>query len=179
MISRSKVNSVGGARRKPVDKSGKVSDEVLDFIKNSFNDSIPVPYVTAVTKKYNKQHALHADDKFLQRFVEGNGLVSTKKLMEYLKTPMPHPKHAPLSDEAVKRVYRNWVNKDGQITYDSLMQMGEDSGVPVTEKEAKEMVRLYGRRKQFLSVDDMMAMNKRWNSAKSPPRSRTSRVVAK
>ena len=71
---------------------------MLDFIKNSFADTIPVPYVTAVTKKYNKQHCLYADDKFLQRFIQSKGVVSTKKLTEYLKTPMPHPKYAPLSD---------------------------------------------------------------------------------
>ena len=41
------------------------------------------------------------------------------------------------------------------------MRMGEEVGVTVTEKEAREMVRKYGKRKQFLSVDDCLAINER------------------
>ena len=161
MIKRSKVNSVGGRRRQH-DPTGKCPDEVLNFVKNSFEDTITVPYLTAVTKKYNKQHCLHEGDKFLSRFVQGKGLASTAKLLDYLKNPMPHPsRNQPLSEEAVKRVYHNWVNKEGLMTYESLLKMAEESSVPLTEKEAKEMVRRYGKSKQFLSVDDMLRMNRR------------------
>ena len=49
----------------------------------------------------------------------------------------------------------------------------------LTEKEAKDMVRLYGHRKQFLSLEDMKAMNNRWNSSKSPVKAKANRVVGR
>lgn len=39
--------------------------------------------------------------------------------------------------------------------------MGEEVGVPISVKEAKEMVRMYGNRKNYLSVDDCLRMNER------------------
>jgi hypothetical protein len=39
------------------------------------------------------------------------------------------------------------------------MRMAEQSGVALTEKEALAMIRKYGNRKQFLSVDDCLAIN--------------------
>ena len=39
--------------------------------------------------------------------------------------------------------------------------MGDEVGVRVTEKEARDMLRKYGNRKQFLSLDDCLHLNDR------------------
>jgi hypothetical protein len=156
MIKRSKQASPG---RRVRDGSGRASDELLSFIKTGFDGKIPLTYLTAITKKYNKVHCLHEEDKFLQRFVEGKGFVSTTKLADYLQTNMARVRGQPLSDDSVRRVYNNCANPEGKLTMDSIMRMGEQCGVSVSEKEAREMIRKYGHRKQFLSVDDCLGIN--------------------
>jgi hypothetical protein len=39
--------------------------------------------------------------------------------------------------------------------------MASEAGVTLTEKEARDMIRKYGKRKQFLSLDDCMQLNDR------------------
>jgi hypothetical protein len=95
MIKRSKAASPG---RRSKDGSGRASDELLNFIKTGFDGKIPLAYLTGITKKYNKEHCLHAEDKFIQRFVEGKNYVSAGRLAEYLETNMPRPKGQPLTD---------------------------------------------------------------------------------
>ncbi len=82
MIKRSKAATPGGRRVR--DGSGRASDELLTFIKTGFDGQIPLTYLTAITKKYNKERCLHAEDKFVQRFVEGKNYVSASRLAEYL-----------------------------------------------------------------------------------------------
>lgn len=117
MIKRSKIVSAPGQRRRGVDQNGKVEEEVLNLVKTGFDGAIPIPYLTGITKKYNKTRCLHEEDKFVQQFVERPGFVSSNKLLEYLKVNMVHPKGQPLSDDAVKRVYSNGVNSQGLMTY--------------------------------------------------------------
>ena len=103
------------------------------------------------------------EDKFLQRFMQTKGLIDTKKLTDYLKTSNNFHQGKPLSEDAVRRVYHNCSNDEGKLTFEYLIKMGEEVGVPISEKEAKDMIRLYGKRKPFLSVEDCLRMNDRRN----------------
>jgi hypothetical protein len=67
MLKRSKDNSQSRAKRF---NSSKASDELLKYIKTSFDDNMPVPYLTAVSKKYARKNCIHEEDKFIQQFIE-------------------------------------------------------------------------------------------------------------
>lgn len=54
--------------------------------------------------------------------------------------------------EAIGRVYQNFANHDGKLSFEYIMKMGENSGVPITAKVAKAIVRKYGKRKDYLDV---------------------------
>lgn len=93
--------------------------------------------------------------------MEGKKYVSSNKLVEYLQTSMTRVKGQALSDESVRRVYNNCSNPEGKLTLECILRMADESGVAVSEKEARDMIRKYGRRKQFLSVDDCLQLNDR------------------
>ena len=158
MIKRSKPASPG---KRGKDNAAKASDELINFVKTGFEGQIPLAYLTGITKKYNKERCLHEEDKFIQRFVEGKKYVSSNKLVEYLQTSMTRVKGQALSDESVRRVYNNCSNPEGKLTLECILRMADESGVAVSEKEARDMIRKYGRRKQFLSVDDCLQLNDR------------------
>jgi hypothetical protein len=51
------------------------------------------------------------------------------------------------------------------------MKMGESSGVQISAKVAKAMVRKYGQRKDHLDLEDCLRINERWHNrslSKSP-----------
>ena len=121
---------------------------------------MPVAYVTAITKKYNKERVLHEEDKFIQRFVTQKGFVSTSKISDYLKAAPTFKRGEPLSEESVKRIY-NASAKEGKITADCLVKMAQEVGVSLTDKEAVDLVKRYGKRKQHLSLEDCIRLNAR------------------
>ena len=46
----------------------------------------------------------------------------------------------------MKRVYQNFANAEGKLTFEYIMKMGESSGVAITEKMAKKIVKKYGKK---------------------------------
>ena len=68
-------------------------------------------------------------------------------------------------------VYQNFSNHDGKLSFEFVMKMGESSGVTISEKMAKAIVRKYGKRKEYLDLEDCVRINERWttrNTSKSP-----------
>ena len=112
---------------------------------------MPIPYLTAITKKYNKERVLHEEDKFIQKFVTQKGFVSTSKIADYLKTAPTFKKGQALPEESVKRIY-NASARQGKLTADCLVKMATEVGVSLTDKEAIDLVKRYGKRKQHLSL---------------------------
>ena len=47
------------------------------------------------------------------------------------------------------------------MTFEYLMKMGEQTGVHVSEKMAKAIVKKYGKKKEFLNIDDCQKVVKR------------------
>lgn len=47
------------------------------------------------------------------------------------------------------------------------MKMAESSGVTITERAAKAMVRKYGKGKDYLSLEDCLRLNERWGARQS------------
>lgn len=82
MIKRSKVGS-SPPRKK---RDGKASEDLLNYLSTDYPEQLPIPYLTAITKKYNKDRVLREEDRFVQRFVTQKGFVNTSKIAEYLKT---------------------------------------------------------------------------------------------
>ena len=76
MIKKPKQASPPKAKDQPL----KPSEELLSYLKTGYPEQLPMAYITAITKKYNKQRVLHKEDKFVQRFVTQKGFVSTSKI---------------------------------------------------------------------------------------------------
>jgi hypothetical protein len=82
MIKRSKIASPG---RRNKENPAKASDELMNYLTHDYPDQLPISYITAITKKYNKERVIRPDDKFIQRFVSQKGFVHTSKIAEYIK----------------------------------------------------------------------------------------------
>jgi len=171
---RSKLTSPRRTKENPL----KPSDELLSYLKTGYPEQLSMSYITAITKKYNKQRVLHQEDKFIQKFVTQKGFVNTGKIHEYLKNVPTRKRGDPLTDEALKRLYTENVNKNGILTAECLLKMAEEVKVPLTEKEALELIKRYGKRKQHLSLEDCARINARKGTASvSPPAKGARRVV--
>ena len=131
MIKRSKAHSPRRAR------DYKPSQKLINYLKNDYPDQLPVAYLTAISKKYNKLRVLNAEDKFVQRFVTQKGFVNTSKISEYLKNvPQAHQRGTPLPEASVRRIYDDCANTQGMMTADCLVRMANEVGVNFSEKEA-------------------------------------------
>lgn len=80
--------------------------------------------MTAAHKLYGKSRPLAKDDKFVNRFSDNRGNIDTGRLVDYLGRSEPQERGKGLSDEAVKRVYDNFSNHDGNLTFEYIMKMG-------------------------------------------------------
>ena len=148
---------------KSKDQAWKPSDDLLNYMKTQYPEKMPVPYLTGITKKYNKQRCLHEEDKFIQKFVTNKGFVSTSKIVDYLKVAPTFKKGQALAEESVKRIF-NASARDGKVTADCLAKMASEVGVSLSDKEAVDLVKRYGRRKQHLSLQDCLRLNGRKTS---------------
>lgn len=158
MIRRNRGSPAG---RRARDAAGRASEELSGWLSSSFVGKMPTAYLTGVSKKYGKGRCLHEEDRFVQRFVEEKGYVSTNKLVDYLRSAPTYQKGQALPDEAVRRVYHNCSDSQGRLTCEYLIRMAEEVGVSLSDKEAREMVRKYANRKQFLSLEDCLQINER------------------
>jgi hypothetical protein len=125
---------------------------LLDYIGQKYQKTIPVAAITAAHKLYGKTKPLTKDDRFIKRFADSKGNVDAPRLIEYLNKGEPQEKGKPLNAEAVGRVYQNFANHDGKLSFEYIMKMGESSGITITAKVAKAIVRKYGKRKDHLDL---------------------------
>ena len=121
---------------------------------------------------YGRGRPLTKDDRFIQRFSDKKGNLDTNKFVDYLSKNEVQERGKGLTEEALKRVYGNCSNQDGKLTFEYIMKMGETCGVTITQQMAKNMVRKYGNRKDHLSFEDCMKVNRRRTDAASAARRR-------
>lgn len=81
--------------------------------------------------------------------------------MQYLGKVEVQEKGKRLTEDAMRRVYQNCSNHDDRLTFEYIMKMGERCGVSINQKMAKAMVRKYGGRKDYLSIEDCLKINSR------------------
>jgi Ca2+-binding EF-hand superfamily protein len=145
--------------------------ELVDYLNQKYKGSIPVAALTAAHKLYGKGRPLNKEDRFVKRFSDGKGNVETLKLVDYLGKNEVQERGKGLSEDAMKRVYGNFANHDGKLTFEYIMKMGESCGVAINERTAKAIVRKYGKRKDHLNLDDCLKINeRRRESSISPPK---------
>ncbi len=92
-----------------------VSQEVVNFVTKKFNNKVPVPFLTGLTKTYCKK-PVDATSPLIKRNLDGK-FINGQKLTEYLGEKTHHEKGKPLSDDAVKRVFQNICNPDGKLSF--------------------------------------------------------------
>jgi hypothetical protein len=146
------------------------SPGLAEYLDKKYQKAIPIAAITAAHKLYGRTRALGKDDRFIQRFSDGKGNVDGTRLLEYLGKNEPQEKGKPLTAEAIGRVYQNFANHDGKLSFEYIMKMGENSGVQISAKVAKAIVRKYGQRKDHLDVEDCLRLSERWHN-KSVPKS--------
>ena len=137
----------------------------MDFINSKYPKRIPIAAVTAVSKMFGKGRPLHKDDRLLRRLAGNGNDIPTAQFIELLASADHHEKGKELSDEAVKRVYDNFANQDGKLTFEYVMKMGESNGVAIDIHLAKKIVKKYGK-KDYLNAEDCLRINKRRSSSK-------------
>jgi hypothetical protein len=143
---------------------------LIDFLRHKYEHTIPVSFVTATHKMFGRNKPLTKEDRFVKRFSDSKGNIDTNKFSEYLSAADVQERGKGLTEEAVRRVYANTTNQDGKLTFEYIMKMGENCGVNIDERTAKAIVRKFGNRKDHLSVEDCMRVNKRRMEAANAPR---------
>jgi hypothetical protein len=138
------------------------SAALTDFLKAKYDGKVPVAALTAASKLYGKGRPLKKEDRTLKRLSTNTSEIAVGTLSEFLSTN-PHEKGKGLSEEAVRRVFGSFAN-EGKLSFEYVLKMGESSGVAITEKVAKLIVRKYGRRKDHLGAEDCLALVQRRTS---------------
>jgi hypothetical protein len=69
-----------------------------------------------------------------------------------------------LTEDAVNRIFQSYAN-DGKLSFEYLLKMGESTGIVMTSKIAKLIVRKYGKRKDHLTASDCINTVARKSSA--------------
>jgi len=151
------------AKSKPKQQNKAPSAGLTDFLNAKYHGKVPVAALTAATKLYGKNRPLKKDDKTVKRLSTNGSDIPAASLTEFLNTET-HEKGKPLSEDAVKRIFQNFAN-DGKLSFGYLLKLGESTGVAITEKVAKAIVRKYGKRKDHLTTADVLATVARRNSA--------------
>lgn len=160
-MNRSSVSPQAKSKAKPL---GKVPSAGLsEFLKASYNDKVPVAAITAATKIFGKNRPLKKEDRTIKRLSTNTSDIATSTLTEFLSKET-YEKGKPLSEDAVKRIFQNFAN-DGKLSFEYLLKLGESTGIVITEKIAKLIVRKYGKRKDHLTVDDCISTVGRRQSA--------------
>jgi hypothetical protein len=167
-MKRSTISPQPKGKSKSLSKSASVG--LVDFLNAQFPKRVPVAAITAATKYFGRTKPLTKDDRTIRRLAGNNSDIATPTLVDLLNSQEVHERGKQLSDEGVRRVYQNFANPEGKLTFEYIMKMGESIGVNITEKMAKLIVKKYGK-KDHLTADDCLRINKRRSSksfSKSP-----------
>ncbi len=70
----------------------------------------------------------------------------------------------------MKRVFQNFANAEGKLTFEYILKMAESSGVTISVKMAKLIVRKYGK-KDHLNTEDCIKIKNRRSGEKSVSKS--------
>lgn len=151
------------------------SAALLDYLAHKYQKAIPLAAITAAQKMYGKARPLNKDDKFVKRFADSKATLDAPKLIEYLSRPETQERGRALNPEAIGRVYENFANNEGKLSFEYIMKMAESTGVAMSAQLARAIVRKYGRRKDHLDLEDCVRVGERRASrsaSKSPSKGR-------
>lgn len=166
---KNKSISQGKAKSRSVERVPSAA--LLDYLSQKYQKAIPLAAITAAQKMYGKGRPLAKEDKFVKRFSDSRGSIDAPKLLEYLGRPETQERGRPLNPEAIGRVYQNFANNEGKLSFEYIMKMAENTGITMTAQLARAIVRKYGRRKDHLDLEDCLRVSERRASrstSKSP-----------
>lgn len=146
------------------------STGLVDFLNKQFPAQVPVSAITAATKYFGKGKPLQKQDKTIRRLAGKNSDIPTPTLVDLINSQEVHERGRKLTDEGVKRVYQNFANPEGKLTFQYILKMAQSSGVTINEKMAKLIVKKYGK-KDHLNTEDCIRINNRRSGQKSASKS--------
>ena len=151
----------GYSKSKSRSLSRTPSPALTAFLDKKYESSMPPAALTAAMKLYGKNAPLKKDSRFIQRFTDEKGNIETSRMVQYLNEDEVVERGKGLSEEAVGRVYQTCSNQDNNLSFEYIMKMGEQNGIKITQTMAKGMVRMYGKGKDHLDLDDCLRVNQR------------------
>ena len=160
-MRRASVSPQGKAKSRSLQKLP--SSGLVDYLQAQYPKRIPIAALTAASKAYGRGKAINKDDAIVKYLAGNANDIPTTTLVDLLNAEETYQKGKQLSDEAVRRVYKSFANPEGKLTFQYVMKMGESTGVTITEKMAKAIVRKYGK-KDHMNMDDCVRVNSRRNS---------------
>jgi hypothetical protein len=166
-MNRSSISPQAKSKAKQPTKAPSAG--LSDFLKANYSAKVPVAALTAATKLYGKNRPLRKEDRTVKRLSSNTADIPASTLSEFLGSE-GHEKGKALSEDGVKRVFQSFAN-EGKLSFEYLLKLGESTGVVITEKVAKLIVRKYGRRKDHLAVEDCLAVGRRVSAGRSTSKS--------
>ena len=116
-MQRSSVSPQNKAKSKSLQKSA--SGGLVDFLKAQYPKKVPVAALTAISKYFAKGRPLQKDDKIIKRLAGNTSEIPTNSVIDLISAPGYHEKGKPLAEESVRRVYQNFANPEGKLTFDN------------------------------------------------------------
>ena len=129
-MRRASVSPQGKAKSRSLQKLP--SSGLVDYLQVQYPKRIPVAALTAASKAYGRGKALNREDAIIKRLAGSASDIPTQTLVDLLNNDETHQKGKQLSDDAVRRVYKNFANPEGKLTFQYVMKMGESTGVTIT-----------------------------------------------
>lgn len=114
-MKRSSVSPVARTKSKSLNKSASIG--LVDYLNAKFPKRIPIAAITAATKMLGRGRPLQKDDRVVKRLAGNAPDIATSALVDMLSSSELHEKGKPLSDEGVRRVYQNFANPEGKLTF--------------------------------------------------------------
>ncbi len=136
-----------------------VSEDVVNLVNKKFKNKVPISFLTGLSKTYSKK-PIDSNTPLIKRHADGK-FVDGIKLTQYLGEKTHHDKGKPLSDEAIKRVFKNCSNPEGKLSFEYIMKAADAVGIAFPEKLAKAAVRKYGKNKDHLNMEDCLRIVQR------------------
>ena len=90
---------------------------LIDFLNKQFPKQVSIAAIIASTKYFGKGRPLQKEDKTIKRLASNNSEIPTSKLVDLITSQENHERGRKLTDEGVKRVYQNFANPEGKLTF--------------------------------------------------------------
>lgn len=143
---------------------------------NSIADSkgfVKKSTLIAILKAFGRYKPTGDAERVIRRLMNKDGLIPKATLIEFF-TQENRYERGKLTEEDYGRVFDSFA-REGQLKFEILMKNADELANRIGEREAKLMVRIFGKGKDHINRTDFVEALTRGHRSASKPRSKDKR----